>query len=524
MNAEPIEVLLVEDNPSDARLIREMLFEERGDSASVVRQTFALECVERLSAGLARLSSGDIDVVLLDLSLPDSHGLGTFSKMHAEVPQVPIILLTGLDDEELGVTAVREGAQDYLVKGQVDGNLLVRTIRYAIERKGAEERQNDLEEQLFQSQKLEAIGTLAAGIAHDFNNILTAMIGYAELLEMHPDMPAFARPDLGHIVEGGRRAAHLIRQILDFSRKSIIQLRPLDMMSFLKETTRFLQRTIPETIHIALEMDIGEYPINADSTQLQQMLTNLAVNARDAMPEGGELRFRLSRFILESDTSPPVSGMSPGEWTVLSVSDTGMGIPPEHLPHIYDPFFSTKEVGKGTGLGLAQVYGIVRQHDGFIDEESEVGKGTTFDIYLPTLGVRVKPPTKAVPEDLSCGRGELVLVAEDEPFVVDLIEKMLKRLGYRALTAGNGQEALRIYDQHREKIVLVLTDLIMPGMGGVELFHALSERNPDVKVALMTGYPLRSEGEKLLSQGLIAWVQKPMDLGKLTGVLKKAFA
>ena len=393
-----------------------------------------------------------------------------------------------------------------------------------VERKRTEEERRALEEQLFQSQKLESIGTLAAGIAHDFNNLLTGIIGYAQLLQRRADIPEVVRRHLGTINKQGQRAAHLIRQILDFSRKSVIQPQFLDLVPFLKETTNFLQRTIPENIRIILDVESMEHPVNADPAQIQQVVTNLAVNARDVMPDGGELRLRLSRFTLKSGERPPVAEMPPGAWVVLSVSDTGMGIPPEHLPRIFDPFFTTKEVGRGTGLGLAQVYGIVAQHEGFIDVKSRMGKGTTFIIYLPTLSAWEEMPEEKAPEELPVGRGETVLVVEDERVVLKMLRSLLAESGYRVLTAGNGQEALETYDRHGDEIALVLTDLVMPGMSGMELFHRLKERDPGVRVAVITGYPLEDGGDELLSRGVVAWVQKPVDFGKLTQVMREAFA
>jgi len=275
-----------------------------------------------------------------------------------------------------------------------------------------------IEERMRGQDRLAAMGQLAAGIAHDFNNILTSMIGFAELVHRRSDVPDSAKADLERVMEGGRRAAHLIRQILDFSRKSLIRRQPLNLASYLRETVRFLQRTIPESIDIVLEISPGQYRVHADPSQLQQALTNLAVNARDAMPEGGELRFGLSCFRLEPDGARPFRGMEPGEWIALSVSDTGHGIPPEVLAHLYEPFFTTKGIGEGTGLGLAQVYGIVKQHGGFIDVETEVGRGTTFLIYLPSLAVWREGPREEAREEMPRGHGEAVLVVEDEPQVL----------------------------------------------------------------------------------------------------------
>ena len=376
-----------------------------------------------------------------------------------------------------------------------------------------------LEEQLIQSERLAAVGQLAAGIAHDFNNILMGIIGYAELLETEEGMPDVATTGLKRIREAGKRAAHLVRQILDFSRKSIIHREPLDLMAFLEEATRFLQRTIPENIRIVLEMGPDEYHVYADRTQMQQIVTNLAVNARDAMAEGGQLRFRLARFTLRPTDQSPIAEMPPGEWVMLSISDTGTGIRPEYLTHIFEPFFTTKGVGEGTGLGLAQVYGIVTQHKGFIDVESELGVGTKFVIYLAALSVRKKVAEQETSGELPLGHGETVLVVEDELAVLAMIGIMLKRLKYNVLTANTAEEALETYDRHRDKIALVLTDLVMPGMSGMELFRTLKERNPEVKVAVMTGYPLGDEREELLSRGISAWMRKPVDLGKLAQVM-----
>jgi PAS domain S-box-containing protein len=370
-----------------------------------------------------------------------------------------------------------------------------------------------MQEQMRAQDRLAAMGQLAAGVAHDFNNILTSMIGFAELLHRRSDVPDFAKADLKHIMEGGHRAAHLIRQILDFSRKSLMRRQALDLAPFLKETVRFLQRTIPEDIRIVLEMGTEQYSIHADPNQMQRVLANLAVNARDAMPKGGELRFGLFCFTLKANDR---IGMEPGEWIALSVSDTGVGIRPEVLPHLYEPFFTTKDVGEGTGLGLAQAYGIVKQHEGFIDVETEVGHGTTFTIYLPRLAVQKEETREEVAEEMPRGHGETVLVVEDEPQVLGVCKAMLEHLGYQVLTAPTGSQALELYDQHGEEIALVLADMMMPQMGGVELYHVLRSRNPEAKVVVMTGYPLMgAEGEALLEQGIVDWMQKPVDFAHL---------
>jgi signal transduction histidine kinase/CheY-like chemotaxis protein len=380
-----------------------------------------------------------------------------------------------------------------------------------------------MEAQLLQSQKMEAIGRLAAGIAHDFNNILTSIIGFSELLQVHQEMPADARAELQLISQGGHRAAGLVRQILDFSRKSMMQRQPLDLFSFVKDTMRFLRRTIPENVRVSLEADPEEYVISSDPTMLQQVLTNLAVNACDAMPQGGALRFRLSTLVLGTSDLSPLPDMRPGRWIVLSVADTGAGIPDDALPHLFEPFFTTKEVGKGTGLGLAQVYGIVKQHEGHIAVQAEQDKGSTFTLYLPALAAREASP-EAEPQQAPLGHGETVLVVEDEPSVLGTLRRMLEQANFRVLAAGDAQQALTVYQQHRDEVAVVLTDMVMPVMSGRELIQALRALDPEVKAVVVSGYPLDDREQRFLSTGSVEWIQKPVTSARLARVLNGILA
>jgi signal transduction histidine kinase/ActR/RegA family two-component response regulator len=378
-----------------------------------------------------------------------------------------------------------------------------------------------VQERVQQQERLAAVGQLAAGIAHDFNNLLTGIIGFADLLQKRPDMPEPARARLARIVEQGERGAHLVRQVLDFSRTAVSQLQPLDLVSFLKEVSKFLERTIPESMRIVVESAPGTYMVRADPSRMRQVLTNLAVNAYDAMPEGGDLALRLSHFTRQPGELPPCLGMPAGEWVVLAVSDTGTGIVSEALPHIFEPFFTTKEPGKGTGLGLAQVYGIVKQHDGYIRAESQEEVGTTIVIYLPALAVHRETHREEVLEDIPQAHGETVMLVEDEPVVLEVCQVMLEHLGYRVLTATNGQQALAVYIAHQHEIALVLMDMVMPVMGGVQLFQALRELQPSVKAVVMTGYPLEEEGRQLLAEGILAWIQKPLNPTQLAQTLRR---
>jgi len=377
--------------------------------------------------------------------------------------------------------------------------------------------ERELQHQVRQQERLSALGQLTAGIAHDFNNILTGMIGLAQLWQAHPQLPETAREDLGRIAQEGQRAARLIRQMLDFSRRTTPATMPLDLGPFLKEVTRFLERTIPEHVRVSLTIQPGEYTVNADPISLQQALTNLAVNARDAMPAGGELSLHLSEFVLVPGAPPPVTGMSPGRWVVLAVADTGTGIPPEVRAHLFEPFFTTKPMGEGTGLGLSQVYGIIRQHAGYITVETGVGQGTTFRIYLPHYTWGKPRPTAEESRELPGGRGERILLVDDQEIVRHLGQAALESLGYQVLTAASGPEALALY-QSAGGVDLVLTDLVMPGgLGGQQLIQALREIDPGLKALLTTGYGMPEQHDTEI-QGVIP---KPFELAVLARTVRK---
>jgi len=376
-----------------------------------------------------------------------------------------------------------------------------------------------LEEQIRRQDRLAAVGQLAGGIAHDFNNFLTTIMLYAQILRGKPHLPPDLAPGLETILDESRRAAQLVQQILDFSRRSPIKTQPVDLKPFIEERIEILQRTLPENIRLLLETRAEEYVANADSTSIQQVVMNLAVNARDAMPEGGELRIGLSRVEVRPGEEPPVAEMAAGAWVCLAVSDTGIGIPPDVLSHIFEPFFSTKEPGKGTGLGLAQVYGIVQQHEGHIGVETEVGRGTTFRVYLPAYGSgkveEVSAEAAAPPE----GQGETILLVEDEEKVREAGREALESLGYRVLTAVNGREALKVY-QSEVRVDVVVTDIVMPEMGGRELVRGLKKANPHMKAVAITGH-VTEEIQELGKEGILEVIQKPLDVNRLARVVRR---
>ena len=384
-------------------------------------------------------------------------------------------------------------------------------------------REREIQQRAQQQERLAAVGQLAAGIAHDFNNIMAVIILYAQLGLRGADLPDKLRERLETMERQARRATELIEQILDFGRRSVLERQPMDLAPFMKEQVKMLERTLPESIRIELRL-IGrpaEYRVSADPTRIQQVIMNLAVNARDAMAQAGSgrLQIGLKQVRLNADNG---IGAEAGDWVVATVSDTGAGIPPEVQAHIFEPFFTTKGPGEGSGLGLAQVYGIVKQHQGHIEVASLPGKGTTFTFYLPALPV-VQPEVETHGEQpLVYGQGELILVVEDDETVRAALVSGLTMMNYRIIEAGNGRQALEILAERGGEIDLVLSDLVMPELGGRGLLKQLAENGTPYKVILMTGYPLGEEVVELSDQGMFDWFRKPVDLNRLSQVVHEA--
>ncbi len=384
-------------------------------------------------------------------------------------------------------------------------------------------RQRQVEKRIQQQERLASIGQLAAGIAHDFNNIMATIVLYAQITAQMEGLPSRVRERMWTINQQAGHATKLIQQILDFGRRAVLERQPLDLALILKEHNNLLERTLPENIAVELTYEPGEYMVHADPTRMQQMITNLALNARDAMMMGGKLHIGLERIRVKLEQPPLLPEMETDEWMqVITVSDTGSGIPPDVLPHIFEPFFTTR-APMGSGLGLAQVHGIVGQHGGRIDVDTRAGEGTTFTIYLPALAVSSSEPVSiAALEELPMGQGEIIIVVEDNPVVREAVVESLEILNYRVQTAANGQEALAVLEQHGNKIDLLLSDVVMPGMGGKALLHALRERGLTIPMVMLTGHPLKKEMEELREQGMTDWLPKPPELEQLAKVVSRA--
>ncbi len=382
----------------------------------------------------------------------------------------------------------------------------------------------NLEAQLRQSQKMESIGQLAAGVAHDFNNMLTIIQGHSGMLlnksTVWPDLAESCQSIYG----AAERAAGLTRQLLMFSRKSVIQPKLVDLREVITNMTKMLQRILGETIKLEFPSPPEIPLIYADAGMLEQIIMNLSVNARDAMPKGGLLTISTGVVTITEDYIHSHPDTSPGEFVYLRVSDTGAGMDPETVSRIFEPFFTTKEVGKGTGLGLATVYGIAKQHSGWVEVNSETGRGTTFDVFFPAREEKL-PLGKEEPVSTSKVEGgqETILLVEDEPVLREMAQMILEEGGYRILEAGDGVEALRIWEEHREEVDLLLTDMVMPeGMSGMDLAQCLQASKPELRVIFASGYSMDDLDTKFLQQGYAGFIQKPYTHVTLAKAVREA--
>jgi PAS domain S-box-containing protein len=381
-----------------------------------------------------------------------------------------------------------------------------------------------LESGLRHAQKMESIGQLAGGVAHDFNNILTVIQGHAALLRetsgLHPD----AADSVEQIADAADRAANLTRQLLAFSRRQLLRPKPVDLHTIVSEMSRMLRRILGEDIALHVVAGPSIPQVEADPGMIEQVLLNLAVNGRDAMPSGGTLTISTEVVVLDAAAAAAIPDAAPGRWVRLSVSDTGCGIPPELLPRIFEPFFTTKDVGRGTGLGLATVYGIVRQHHGWITVESEIERGAAFRIHLPALAQRREEHGAEPASDTALpGGSETILVVEDEAPVRALVRHFLDRLGYNVLEASTGMDALHVWEKHRGGVDLLLTDIIMPdGMSGRQLAEWLQLDRADLPVIYTSGYAAEAVSGNLTLHEGINFLQKPYPPAQLASIIRKA--
>jgi signal transduction histidine kinase len=509
-------VLLVDDDEEDALLTQDLL-------AQIEGTRYRPDWVGRYSDALAAVEHTSYDVCLVDYRLGPEDGIALVRELLANGFDTPIIVLTGLGDRAVDIEATSAGAADYLVKGEVTPALLERTIRYSMRRHADMRALRESEEGLRQGQRMEAVGRFAGGVAHDFNNMMYAVVGFSALVldALEPESPL--RRYVEEIQRAGERASDMTKQLLAFTRKQVLLLQVVDLNEVVTDVNGLLARLIGEDVELRSDLAPSVHPVEADVGQLEQVIVNLAVNARDAMPTGGTLTIATAnREISETDAIARQRDLEAGSYVELSVTDTGEGMDDATLRQIFEPFFTTKEEGKGTGLGLATAFGIVKQSGGHIEVESEPGRGTTFTICLP----RVKAaPLALAPSDVPAyipgGGSETILLVEDEEVVRILEREVLERHGYTVLEATGPEHATELSRTHAGVIDLLLTDVVMPGMSGDKLAEQLLAERPDMKVIFASGYAADMIAQRGLLAPGTAFLPKPLTPASITGKVRE---
>jgi len=526
---------------TDRKAAEERLRESEARNTTLIRNIHAAVVVHAPDTRITEINPQALELLGLtqDQALgrvsrdPDWAFLGADSEpIDPESYPVNQVLTTGapLRDMIVGINRQNHGDvvwvlvnADPVVKADGDIHQVIVTFVDITERKRAEEERARLEEQFHQSQKLESIGRLAGGVAHDLNNLLSPILGYSEMLLADAAGMDPRRDSLTAIVTAGRRARDLVRQLLAFGRKQTLKVEPVDLNGLLKNFHKLLQRTIREDIVIHMDLARALPLIQGDAGQLEQVVMNLAVNSQDAMPDGGELTIETSAVVLDETYAAQHEGVTPGPYVMLAVSDTGCGMDAEIREHIFEPFFTTKEKHKGTGLGLATIYGIVKQHAGHIWIYSEPGSGATFKVYLPVAGGRMSAKTEAL-QPISAtdtGGSETILVVEDNQQVRELTITILEREGYRVLSAHSGESALIELNRHDGPVHLLLTDVVMPDMNGRQLFDRISSTHPHTKVLYMSGYTDNVIAHRGVLDADIGFIQKPFTVTGLAAKVRE---
>jgi two-component system, cell cycle sensor histidine kinase and response regulator CckA len=519
--ANPLRILHLEDNPYDTEIVSALLADEN--------IPFEIQRVETRKDFEAALEKGDCTLVISDFSLPSFDGLKALALTRGRVADLPFILFSGTIGEETAIECLKHGATDYVLKDRPAR--LVSAVRailkeaeererrkaFEAELQRSAQREKDMEIRFLRMQRMESIGSLVSGIAHDLNNALVPVLMGCGYLRSEPMKPELEQV-LSTMETSARRGADMLRQVLAFARGVESKKSPVQIKLLLREMEKIARDAFPKTIRVRMDIAADAWPVSGYHTQLYQVLMNLSINARDAMPNGGQITFRAENMQLEPGGPKIHPDSVPGPYLLVTVSDTGTGMPQDVLEKLFQPFFTTKEHGKGTGLGLSTSMNIVKTHGGFITVESRVGEGTRFSVYLPALSPVADAEEEPKLARLPMGNGEGILVVDDEISICEITKATLENYGYRVQVANSGPEAVALYVDKRKEIQLVVTDSDMPFMDGNATSIALKKINPRLKIIMASG-SVQGKSSGSASDNISAFVPKPYTVDRLLTVV-----
>ncbi|MFH0888510.1 MAG: response regulator [Planctomycetota bacterium] len=516
---KPLKLLHVEDSEDDSLMILREL--RRGGYEPIYTR---VDTSEDMSAALKKEKW---DLVISDYNMPRFNGLEALKTLQSTGIDLPFIIVSGAIGEDMAVAVMKAGAHDYIMKNQMARLMpaIDRELNDAIERtkrKKIEEEKIQLQAQLIQAQKMESIGTLAGGVAHDFNNLLNIISGYCEVTMMNLDKNHPVYNNLQGIVDAAERASNLTKQLLIFSRRQPMEFKLIYINQAINDLLKMLKRLIGENIIIEFVLKSKTDLVRLDSGGIGQVIMNLVVNACDAMLQGGKITIKTEDVILGKEDYKINSEARPGKFVVISVQDNGIGIDKETIKRIFEPFFTTKPVGKGTGLGLPVVYGIVKQHDGWINVSSELQKGTTFEIYLPVFEgePESKMDNEIAKNNLFNGRNERILVVEDEEKNLNLVVDILTKNGYIVFGAADAFEAMNIFEREKGDFHLIFSDVVLPDMNAFQLLDKMRLKKADLTVLLSSGYINEESCFHQIQDKKYPFLQKPYSIFDLLKTIK----
>jgi PAS domain S-box-containing protein len=488
------------------------------DAIIVVKEDGEIVFWNQAAEEIFKYSEDDVLGKPFTMLVPDAH----VARLGKELHRLRVEDGAGFHVQNREGFAKRNGQEEFPVKLSLDTWKFGEQIFICVVIRDATE-EKDLQRRLLFQEQLGTIGSLAAGVAHDFNNALMPISLHTEMLLKERSLDEAIKRVLEIIQGQTKRAGELSKQLLAFSRQNQEKMQRDDLKRTLQELEQLLLRTLPENILMSFQYSPGSFMFHGDTNRLQQAFLNMTINARDAMPEGGGLLVRLSQRTIAPEDPPPFLGMPAGDWIRLDIADTGEGIPAEHLPRIFEPFFTTKDEGEGYGLGLAQTYNIVKQHNGYIDVVSRLGKGTTFTIYLPSIreGDELDQEDSNM-EMILNGEKETILLVEDDRLSLEAVCETLEFLNYKVVAVPNGTQALDVFK--KDRIQLVISDMVMPDMNGIELHSALLDLDPNLRMVIITGYPMEEIHPDIIKRGVVGLIRKPTDMTTLSQTIRNALS